>query len=168
MTLNTTIAIHEPLPVREVLTECRRLLHAPDRVPVVEGTSDLRGSRHLSHPIDQGLAALLDIYYGADGPLGPWRGYEEFCDPAEDPEQSGWSAIVVTFDTGYAYRADNGARCSDLHAWLVTQLGQWLDGRGKTWRWQNEYTGEWFDGHDGIADFGDAERGELRAVEAVR
>lgn len=167
MTLNTTIAIHEPMPVEDVYAFCRTLLGTPDDIKPTRHDSDYRRCKSIGHPMGVGLPALLDIYYGADGPLGAWRGDEDETDPeslayfAEDFERNGWSSIVVTFDTGYAYREPNGAGCSDLHAWLVTQLGRWLDERGKTWKWENEFTGEWHDRFEGLDDFGNVEVGAI-------
>lgn len=51
-----------------------------------------------------------------------------------------------------------GESCSDLHARLIRALGQWCDGRGLPWKWQNEYTGEWHDAYDGLDEFGDAHK----------
>lgn len=166
MTLNTSIAIHEPMPAEDVYQFCRALLGTPEHVVPIRSDSEFRQCRSIGHPIGIGLPALLDVYYGGDGPLGPWKGDEdEDADSQEyarnDYSRNGWAAIEVTFDTAYSYREPNGAGCSDLHAWLVTQLGRWLDERGKTWKWENEFTGEWHDRFDGLEEFGNAEVGAL-------
>lgn len=72
---------------------------------------------------------------------------------AADPTENGWAAIEVSFDTAYGYRGENGETCNQLHARYVGQLGAWLDKRGIPWKWKNEYTGEWFDGYEGLAEF---------------
>lgn len=160
MTLNTSIAIGRPHPVREVFDFCRGLIDTPSDVPVRTGEHD--GDKWIGNPIGMGLCALLDVTYGQDGPLvhrcWSWC-HEHECDKDEDsPRQNGWSATIVSFDTAYSYRGENGESCSDLHARLVRALGQWLDARGLPWKWQNEYTGEWFDGYDGLDEFGDAHK----------
>jgi hypothetical protein len=77
---------------------------------------------------------------------------------SQNPTQNGWGAIEVTFDTAYGYRFEEGENCSQLHARLVAQLGNWLDERGLPWKWQNEYTGEWFDRYDGLGEFVNAHK----------
>lgn len=164
MTLCTSIAIGKPHNVREVFDFCRTLLDTPDGTPFEQRVcGDWRpGQREIYNPPGIDLAAWLWIYYGADGPM---------IVPADDPEdpdevdhvkstptKNGWAAIEVTFDTAYGYRGPDGESCSDLHARLVTALGQWCDARGLPWKWQNEYTGEWHDQYDGLAEFGDAHR----------
>ncbi len=167
MTLNTSIAIHEPMPVREVYEYAAALLGTP--TPIVEraqpqSSTWMPGLLSLRNPPGIGLPALLWVNYGADGPMlttpDPSEDPEDRAYRENDPTQNGWAAIEVTFDTGYAYDR-NGATCSDLHAWLVRELGRWLDARGKTWRWQDEFTGEWHDRYEGLDEFGDTARGAL-------
>ena len=76
------------------------------------------------------------------------------------PPVDEWS-IEVHLDTAYSYRADNGAGCSDLHAYLVQQLGQWLSARGLTWYWYHEHTAAWHSSSDPITILGNPERGRL-------
>jgi hypothetical protein len=163
MTLTTRIAIIEPTPVREVFDECRRLIGGEQAQYRHLETSEFGppGVSQYRNDASQGLPALLWIYYGADAPLMPddETGYAEE-DRSSWPSKDGWS-IEVCFDTAYGYRADNGAGCSDLHASLVQQLGQWLTERGLTWLWFHEYTGEWHPSTDPITILGDPERGRL-------
>lgn len=185
MTLDTSIAIGKPHNVREIFDFCRLLLKTPEDTPVIERVcGDWRaGCKEISNPIGIGLAALLEVYYGADGPMV--HRHDKWCEvevgPAKwddtgqqmvtqaevdshtasiaaNPCENGWAAIEVTFDTAYGYRGDGGESCSDLHARLIRAFGQWLDARGLPWKWQNEYTGEWFDSYDGLDEFGDAHR----------
>jgi hypothetical protein len=136
------------------------------------------GQKWVLNPGGIGLDAWLWIYYGADGPMV--HQHDKWCDievgPAKwddegnhtvtqemvddhaeqianDPTENGWGAIEVTFDTAYGYRSDSGEGCSQLHARLVAQLGKWLDQLALPWKWQNEYTGEWFDGYNGLSEF---------------
>lgn len=167
MTLNTSVAIGSPTNVHDVYALCRKLLDTPDDVQPITSNDDPNrvrrdGSKYIANPGGLGLDAWLWINYGADGPLT--HTCDQWCDDEthdlaeNDPTQNGWAAIEVTFDTSYGYRGENGESCSDLHAWLVTALGQWLDAKGLPWKWCNEYTGEWFDRFDGLAEFGDAHR----------
>lgn len=180
MTFNTTIVIGNPLPVRELFDFCNGLLGAPADVKWKQQDCDGNrlGQREILNEPMQGLPAWLWIYYGADGPMrhahtkycatevGPAKWDDDGKYPvtandiaeheaeiAADPTRNGWAAIEVTFDTAYGYVADDGTRCTQLHARYVAQFGAWLDKRGAPWRWQNEYTGEWFDGYDGLRDF---------------
>ncbi|MFF4600595.1 hypothetical protein [Amycolatopsis sp. NPDC001319] len=157
MTLNTSIAIGKPYPVRQVFDFCRELLNTPEGTPFSEEHSSWRkGVKQIFNPCGIGLPAWLWIYYGADGPM-----VETPDDPSDEdeveyiartPTKNGWAAMEVTFDTAYGYRGPDGESCSQLHARLVAQLGKWLDAKGLPWKWQNEYTGEWFDGYDGLAE----------------
>lgn len=177
MTLSTMVAIGKPYNVREVFDFCRRLLDTPDGTPVREGTGYLNPqTKQLGNPMGIGLVALLDVTYGADGPMvhqhdkwcstelgGEYNTSQEDIDEharhiANDPTENGWAAIVVDFDTPYGYRGEGGETCSDVHARLVTALGKWLDERNLPWKWKNEYTGEWFDRYDQLDAFGDAHR----------
>jgi hypothetical protein len=182
VTLNTSIVIGRPYNVHEVFAYCRVLLNTPEDAPVLTGPKpgeerDYRpGQKWIYNPGGIGVDAWLWIYYGADGPMV--HEHDEYCatepggefgytqadvgDHSEDvrqtPTENGWGAIEVTFDTAYGYRSDEGENCSQLHARLVAQLGNWLDERGLPWKWQNEYTGEWFDRYDGLDEFVNAHK----------
>lgn len=183
MTLNTSIAIGKPYSVREVFDFCRKLLNTPDATPFFQEDSHSWGCKEIRNPGGIGLDAWLWIYYGADGPIthvhdewcptevGPakWDDdgeyivtQEEIDNHAEwiatDPTKNGWAAIEVTFDTSYGHRNRRGERCDQLHTRLVAELGRWLDDRGLPWKWQNEYTGEWFDRYEGLAGLAGAHR----------
>lgn len=156
MTLHTRIAIVEPTPVREVFDACRRLIGG-------EQAHFRHTDGSYRNEMSQGLPALLWVDYGTDAPLVPDSEY------VDDPDERGyfppvdeWS-IVVHVDTAYTYRADNGAGCDDLHAWLVQQLGAWLRDRGLSWYWYHEYAGEWHPSTDSVVLLGDPDRGRLSA-----
>jgi hypothetical protein len=164
MTLSTKVAIGKPYNVHEVFAFARTLIDTPngtpdawaDREPYADGT------KWMGNPSGLGLAAWLIVRYGVDGPMR--HKCDEWCDDEthewaqKHPDENGWAAIVVDFDTAYSYRGEDGETCSDLHARLVTALGQWLDAKGLPWKWQNEYSGEWFDRYDQLDTFGDAHR----------
>lgn len=160
MTRDTSIAIGRPTDVRELFKDCRTLLGCRDDVPTREGDGYRTGCKEIANPMGIGLPALLEIQYGADGPM--IHRCDSFCDSGctdvqgDDPRDNGWAAIEVSFDTSYGYRGPDGEGCSDLHARLVRAVGQWCEQRGLPWKWQNEFTGEWFNGMDGLDQFGNA------------
>ena len=154
MTLTTRIAIVDPTPAREVFDACRRLIGG-------EQAAYLHQDGEYRNKIAQGLPALLWMYYGLDAPLVPDPKYAD--DPDERsyyPPVNEWS-IMVSFDTAYAYQAGNGAGCSDLHAYIVQELGRWLTARRLTWYWYHEYTGTWHPSTDPVTILGDPVRGRL-------
>lgn len=53
-------------------------------------------------------------------------------------------AIEVNFDTAYGYKAENGAGCSDLHAFLIYDLVK-MYGDFATMFWYDEFNGIWHD-----------------------
>jgi len=177
MTLNTSVAIHGPYNVQEIYAFCRTLLNTPEDVEPITGPKpgQERGYRHgdrwIANPGGIGLDAWLWINYGADGPMV--HRHDEWCatelggkydttqeeidehaaEVAKNPTENGWAGIEVSFDTAYGYRNEHGEGCSELHARLIAELGNWLDARGLQWKWHNEYTGEWFDRFDSLAEF---------------
>ena len=104
---------------------------------------------------------MVAVAIGRDGRSGDVGGGDE--DRPEDADAD-WKCaycrapvafVEVSFDTAYSYRAPNGAGCGDLHAALVNALGAWCDQRGLMWWWQNEFTGEWHEGRDGLDELGE-------------
>jgi hypothetical protein len=194
MTLHTRVAVVQPVPVRELFdfinvnllgaTE-EQQKRARDEVPSY-ALKD--GSRTLGNPPGVGLNAWLWLSYRPDGMLHEKALTHADADPDYYADASNWdseevwqearnqlycpaTAIEVNFDTGYGYRADNGAGCGDLHAWLVREITRWLDDRGVDSWWYDEFSDEWFH-HDLDAltrpryqsIFGDPDRGALREV----
>jgi hypothetical protein len=60
--------------------------------------------------------------------------------------------LAVSFDTAYGYSDERGYGCGDLHAEYVAKLGQWLDGKGIRWAWENEFTGEIHTGYERLIE----------------
>jgi hypothetical protein len=170
VTLDTRVAIGAPTDVRELFAFCQRLVDTPS------GVDAQVNERSIGNPPGIGADAWLIVYHGGDGPLpvhehdkwcatelgGEWNHTQEDIDEhasvANDPTENGWAVIEVSFDTAYGYKGPSGESCSDLHARIVTALGQWLDAKGLPWKWKNEYSGEWFDRFDQLDQFGDAHR----------
>jgi hypothetical protein len=148
MTLATKMAIVEPTPYRPIFDEARRLIGA-------EHGAYEEGPNGIENAWGQGFPSWVGVTHGGDAPLTP-----EYDEEGRDgPPVDEWS-IEVHLDTTYGYRADNGAGCSDLHAYIVHELGRWLDERGLTWYWYREYSGTWHR-PDEIRLLGDPERGRL-------
>jgi|SRR5687767_1265711 len=149
MTLNTTVLIGKPCDEKEVFMFCRELLNCPKDIPFTHDEDSIR------NPGGIGLDAWLWINYDKD-PKAHECDFEcdEDCYYAESPRHSGYSYVDVSFDTAYGFRGKDGESCSDLHAKLVYKLGEWLDSKDLPWKWQNEYTGEWFDRYDGLETLG--------------
>lgn len=150
MTLCTRVAIGLPTNVHEVFAYCRTLLGASDSISIEKGWDWDKVNRTLRHPAGVGLDALLWLTYGADGPI--IRDEDEESGEGDLPK--GWSAIEVSFDTAYGYRGEDGESCSELHARLVRQLGEWLDRKGLSWKWHDEFYGDWHDGYDMLDQLG--------------
>lgn len=147
MTLATKMIIVEPTPFRPIFDEARRLIGAE------HGLYD-EGPSGIENKWGQGFPSYVGVTYGGDAPIRP------DADDDRDYPVPAWS-IEVWLDTSYGYRAQNGAGCSDLHAWIVQELGHWLSERGLTWYWYHEYSGEWHPSSDPITTLGDPERGRL-------
>lgn len=150
MTLDTRVIVNKPLPAKRVFDYCNEVIGGTSAWWEHDGQPEW-GNPHYCNRPGQGLPGWLFVFYGPDGPL---RRDEDSGKPE--------GFVEVSLDTAYGYHAANGASCSDLHAWFVRTLGEWLDDQGAPWSWRNEYTGEWFTGTDGLAEFGNAHLGALR------
>lgn len=184
MTLDTHVAIGGgAINVREVFDLCRAMVNTPKGTEprtdwsIGEGP----GIRHLSNPGGIGADAWLITYYGVDGPIPPHvctdgcylddaeyvKEGESRCMDARardegSPRESGWASMVLSFDSSYGHRGPDGESCSDLHRKYIEVLHAYVTRKGLLIKWQNEFTGEWFDGLDGLDDFakGGADAGE--------
>jgi hypothetical protein len=56
-------------------------------------------------------------------------------------------------DTAYGYQGDHGETCTVLHAKVIVDLGHWLNEKGITWAWYNEYAGTYHEGFEGLEEF---------------
>jgi hypothetical protein len=152
MTLKTLVVADRPVDARRLFSHCRLLLSAGDDVPIEE---DRGGDRCvLRHPPDQGLPTWLQLGYGIDGPMSSPYSDEAPYGPLSD----GRCALWVSFDNS-GTDAENGATREDLHAYLVSKVGEWLELEGADWYWRHEYTGQWHHRAAGISQLGDPARG---------
>lgn len=177
MTLATHLVGKDPVPIEPLFRFCQGLLGPDPDAQVVERRHPGDGRCWSLNPvvmnvIGQGLPSMLIIEYGADGPLVGEDDPEEEPTPEErdyvrryNEHRSG--AFSIKFDTAYGYRADNGAGCADLHAWLVQQVGRYLEERGVAFEWEQEFTGEWYSSVDDVYELGDPDRGALPHTQPV-
>lgn len=179
MTLDTRVAIGEPIDQMAVYQFLRALLNTPEGVEPREeiGESYRPGQRQIDNPPGIGLDAWLMTYGTTDGQPFPVHEHDDYCSVtlggdyettqedidthaesvAADPTDNGSAYIEVSLDTAYSWRGPNGESCSTLHAALVWALGTWLEEQGVTaWWWYNEYAGTWHERFDKLKEFGGA------------
>lgn len=158
MTLSTNIYVLDETDIRELFHFCQGMLtkyddqrRSPDQQIWSDYDSntysdgdDQTGVRRIANRIGQNLPGILDITYREGGPLrAETAGHDEDCDEdctGQYHNRACWADI--DFDTAYGAKFDGGMRCGDLHAALISELGQWLDAKGVRWEWRNEYSGE--------------------------
>jgi hypothetical protein len=166
MTLNTLVYAMDRVRPLDVFAKCSDLIGAPAATRFTnepeptwrdgERTIEPGSPWLLSNSPGQGLCAWMDVRYLPDEPLRtPDQAAEcdTYCDPdCSEAEHDPACWLWVSFDTSYSCRDDEGRGCGDLHASLVADLGNWLDGRGVRWRWRNEFSGEVHEGYDRLID----------------
>lgn len=146
MTLNTHIYLTGPVDAKEVFDFCNGLLGAKNPAFTNEESRwDAGIWRYMNQP-GQGFNAWLTVAYRPDGPLAVEDVYDE-----EWLAQKA-CAVSISFDTGYSYQDEFG-NCSALHGRYIRALQLWAEDHGATLAWQNEFTGEVFDGLDGLENF---------------
>lgn len=160
MTLSTTILILDPTPPEPLFRFGRTLLGATDAVewthePAPHPLFGTVYPAEMSNCLGQGLAAIWKVQYATDGPL---------IDPYPDEREEGIPdhALKVWMDTAFGYHGPNGSRCSDLHAWMVMEVGLWCEERNLRYLWNLDTHIEWYDSVLDIHTAGDPERGRLR------
>lgn len=161
MTLNTRIVIEQPMDVRRVFAFVNDLIGGqPHHLDTSDHEWCRPGERVISNRPGAGLPGWLIVHYGADGPLPDGCECEDDSDEDEHRSCRPSGAIVISLDTGYGY-SENGAGCSDLHAWVVRETGRWLDAQHVSWLWLDEYEGTWHRGDEHLEAFGNAAIGWL-------
>lgn len=125
------------------------------------------GYVELGNKLGQGLPAIWEVVWCPDG---PYRVEEHVCkrdddgyspDPdcnAFDCDPGPACAYKAWFDTSYGYRADNGADCNDLHAYLIWEIAQAV-GEDNI-RWNADTIGDDLPFSD-LARLGDWNRGRI-------
>lgn len=142
----------------------------------------LPGRTRYANRLGQDLPAILHVEYRPGGhdfctteeaeTHSPYCNFPESPDYDPDKETCPGGAeaedhetacvMKVWLDTAYGYRGptlitEDGTHtmnCTDLHAALIAELGQWLETEhAGAWKWRNEYTGEIHTRYDGLAEF---------------
>lgn len=153
MTLNTRVRIKNPVNVRALHDWANQeLLKARDPRFDVRETS-------IANAPGQGFDAWLITEHNNGRPF-------EFVAWSEDPEDqedvevdrerfasSPAGYVDLTFDTAYGYRDELGRGCSALHADYIVRIAAHAAELGVEIAWNNEFTGEWHDGVDGLDQF---------------
>lgn len=153
MTLNTNIYILDPVDPQEVFNFCNKALlkasnprfkHEPDTWEEDPEIMD------LSNEGGQGFPAWLCTKYRKGGmPLYAEDHYDSWGD-GEDPYLASPACFMaLDFDTAYGYRDEYGG-CSDLHGRYIVALYNWLKEKSVRIKWMNEYTGDIYEGIDGL------------------
>lgn len=136
--------------------------------PFWEGGSYLSHDYGIATVIGQGLPALTSLdwqenqepytYLGVYG-KEDYSWYEDEDEIAEakaqraEDEASFPEAVYrLNYDTAYGYTGPNGIGCSELHARAIAFIHENLP-EGSTFHWHNEFTGEWFEGLNGMDGF---------------
>ena len=182
MTMSTSVYVRQPVNPERLFRFMQSALssepqsdyHRPPGQPYVRED----GSTHeppgmgicgeWGNRIGQGLPAILEVEYGADGPLAighyDCQAEPEYCEhgPGEDHDVSElrqWEpfCVKVWFDTAYGYKEANGATCGDLHAYLVATVVAWLAEQPGSpgFVWSNGETDITSDNLDRLLELGD-------------
>jgi hypothetical protein len=186
MTLNTRVHIAKPIHAEGLFLHILKILEAdPDFAPRKATWKEVRKgdqrydfygrpmflSEHIPEErrpwlveesgfcttLGQGLAAIWEVEYGSDGPM-VWPPVDpEWDRPDEDYGPMHSHFVSANFDTAYGCRLANGARCSDVHAFLLREIKDYLDALGvEEWVWLHEERGTWHSPEE-IALRGDAD-----------
>jgi hypothetical protein len=186
MTMSTSVYIREPVSPERLFRFMQSLLsggpqddyHRPPGQPYTrpDGSTweppEMDTHGQWGNRIGQGLPAIIEVEYGADGPLvvnhydceaePEWCECEPGGPHIVDPLRQ-WEPLTVKawFDTAYSYTAPNGAGCGDLHAFLVSSIATWLDAQPGSpgFVWSNGETDITSDTLDQIHRLGDPLRG---------
>jgi hypothetical protein len=148
MTLSTKIYVQDKVSIRAAHAKMNELAGIPETAKVREDPDG------LVNEAGQGFSAWV-ITYGDPQEEKPYIAAGAVAvadeDSSYEPDPPCW--ISVSIDTGYGYQGPEGG-CSDLHARLVAQFGQWLSQGDVPWCWRNEYTGEIHRQFEGIENLG--------------
>lgn len=186
MTMSTSIYVRQPVNPERLFRFMQSALseraqddyHRPPGQPYVRPDGSIyEAVEHATtgewgNRIGQGLPAILKVIYGADGPI-PVDRYDceaehEWCEcppggahRVDELRQFEPFTIEVWLDTAYGYRADNGAGCGDLHAYMIASAAAWLAGQPGSPGvvWTNGETGITSDTLDRLHELGDPVKG---------
>lgn len=173
MTLSTLVVLHEWTGPIELHTWFNaNVLGVADKNPIIHQTDT-----SIRNELGQGFDAIFEVEWEKDGAPLVWydraeeeermarhvpsiytaqEAADEVASMAAYYEKYPEGVIKIDWDTGYAFKDEHGG-CSDLHARYIVRLAkEYLEPRGITFAWQNEYSGEWNEGLTGFEEFGRA------------
>lgn len=159
MTLSTNILVMAPVDVTDLHSWINtNLLNAPSAV----FSTDPHGFRNQ---MGQGLDALLHVSHNNGEPWPLLEVPDTSGMSEEDAEDATWEIEYdnrkagayadIDFDTAYGYSKD-GMGCTELHALYIVRLArEYFEPRNLSFKWRNEYSGEWYEGldRDGMQKF---------------
>ncbi|MET9263768.1 hypothetical protein [Amycolatopsis sp. NPDC004079] len=179
--LDLSVAIGKPVDELALLRECRRLLGTPDLVPPITSRNESpaypNGLARISHPVFWDFPASFSLAWGVDGPMVELPDKDA---PAAErrsieasPVTNGWAAAEVTLKpfVGWSEVSRSDARDCDLGAWLIGELGRWLDGKGLPWQWEANGASVYLPysmGSTRLAQLGDASVGAVTPEAVAR
>ena len=186
MTMSTSIYVQQPVSPERLFRHLQAALsdrpqrdyhRLPGQPYVRENGTVYESPGHADrgewgNRIGQGLPAILQVEYGAGGPLAidHWdcQSHPEYCEcsPGEVHDLSPLRrfeplCLKVWIDTAYGYRAANGASCGDLHAYMVATVADWLANQpgDPGFVWSNGETDIASDTLDRLHELGDPVKG---------
>jgi hypothetical protein len=157
MTLDTRVLITTPVAAKALWDDILEIVAERHTSPVQVRTKDARDYEvpegitdgiTTQTTIGQGLPAWTRMTYRVSGE--PFPSYTQDPDDYDDPKTFPASYANISFDTSYGYRDPFGG-CATLHARFLVHLHQ----KGYTFAWVNEFTGELYEGLDGLEKFMD-------------
>lgn len=145
MTLHTRIAVTSPdVDPDQAFRYARHLLGAQEHT---YSTQRYGSSGWMMNP-DQQLPALMWVEHHHGKKLPLFEDQTHDVNTGDEWSYQPATYTMIHFDTGYFYSGWNGAACGDLHAWLVREIGQWLDHQNAPWTWQDESGDGWVEEWD--------------------
>lgn len=180
MTLSTDIYILDPVDPMEVFNFVNKYLlkqdnpsfkHEPQSRYIKKDHGDWTEVEDpeimdLSNEIGQGFDAWFLSKYRKNGPLYAEDQYDDDEDLEKPYLISPACFMSLDFDTAYGFRSEFGG-CAQLHSRYIVALHDWLATKNVRIKWRNEFTGEIFDGLDGLDGFGndgDAARDWFKSI----
>ena len=172
MTLSTNIYILDPVDPMEVFNFVNKYLLKVENprfnhAPATSYQKDEKGEWNevedpeimdLSNNVGQGFDAWFISKYRKNGPLYTEDQIDDDEDYVEPYLMDPACFMKLDFDTAYGY-SDKLGGCSQLHSRYIVALHDWLATKGVRIKWQNEFTGEYHDGLDGLDEFaGDGDK----------
>lgn len=157
MTLNTVIGLRGKFDFDDVVNYANRLIEA-ENPRCSDGPSEYHdGLWTYSNNPGQGYSAWLFAHRSLEG-VGETKGvwtrniYDDDYDKVIGQEDYDVN-IRLEFDTVYGYNDPRFGGCTELHAYIILSLNEYVKKRGGSLIWQDEYNGNINEGSDGMEKF---------------